>query len=397
MNWSSPDELRRRIESRWDRGQILAARLTGEPLFPLYLPLKKPSPKALADEFNAVRLWVQTLIDGSRTRLGFGYEIEWKTINHRVHGRNQLPAAIVVPTEEDALRVLGKTRAAQRFSDLSEATLDRHPALANWLARKPLTLLQVADDWQRILAVLDYFCAHPRPKAYLRQLDIPGVDTKFIEAHRGLLSELLDRVLPEEAIERRVTGVKGFVCRYGLKEAPPLIRFRILDPALYVRGLSDLSVPPEQFAALKLPVERVFITENKVNGLAFPEVRGALVIFGLGYGLDRLKDIAWLQAVALHYWGDIDTHGFAILDRLRAAFPSARSFLMDRETLMRHRPLWGQERAPDRFEGNLSRLAAPEKALFHDLKHNRLGDRVRLEQERVSYGWLQQALATCSR
>ena len=195
----------------------------------------------------------------------------------------------------------------------------------------------------------------------------------------------------------RATGSKGFLRRYGLEQAPPLVRFRILDPALYVRGLSDLSVPPEQFAALSLPVEQVFITENKINGLAFPKTRAALVIFGLGYGLHRLNDILWLQGVALQYWGDIDTHGFAILDRLRAVFPSARSFLMDRETLIRHRSLWGREGAADRFEGNLSRLAAPEQALFDDLKHNRLGDRVRLEQERVGYGWLQHSLATCSR
>ena len=27
--------------------------------------------------------------------------------------------------------------------------------------------------------------------AYLRQVEVPGVDTKFIEGHRGLLAELL--------------------------------------------------------------------------------------------------------------------------------------------------------------------------------------------------------------
>jgi hypothetical protein len=30
------------------------------------------------------------------------------------------------------------------------------------------------------------------------------------------------------------------------------------------------------------PLERVFITENEINGLAFPDVPGSLVIFGLG-------------------------------------------------------------------------------------------------------------------
>lgn len=39
----------------------------------------------------------------------------------------------------------------------------------------------------------------------------------------------------------------------------------------------------------------------------------------------------------VHYWGDLDTHGSAILDRLRAWLPQTRSFLMDRETLLDHR------------------------------------------------------------
>jgi hypothetical protein len=300
---------------------------------------------------------------------------------------------VVIPTQDDALRLIGKTRAVRRFDSLSETTLARFPALAPRLARKPLTLLEHADDWNSILAVVDYFSSHPRPGLYLRQLDIPGVDSKFIEARRGLIGELLDCALPEHAIDTDASGVKGFNRRYGLRQAPPLIRFRLLDPTLFIHGLSDLSIPPEQFAALNLPVKRVFITENKINGLAFPDARDALVIFGLGYGLDRLKDIAWLHRVSLHYWGDIDTHGFAILNRLRASFPEAASLLMDCETLMAHRNLWGQEPLIDRFDGELSRLTETEQSLFTDLKYNRLADGVRLEQERIGFGWLQSRLA----
>jgi hypothetical protein len=35
----------------------------------------------------------------------------------------------------------------------------------------------------------------------------------------------------------------------------------------------------------------VLVTENEINGLAFPDVTGGIVIFGLGYGLDRLSEI----------------------------------------------------------------------------------------------------------
>ena len=136
--------------------------------------------------------------------------------------------------------------------------------------------------------------------------------------------------------------------------------------------------------------ERVFVTENEINGLAFPNVPASLVIFGLGYGLERLGEVGWLRQRALHYWGDIDTYGFHILDRLRSIFPDAQSFLMDRETLPEHVALWVRENNP--YDGELRRLTAAESALYEDLRHNRLGDRVRLEQERIPFGRIERAL-----
>jgi hypothetical protein len=61
-------------------------------------------------------------------------------------------------------------------------------------------LLDHGDEWERVLAVLHWFVAHPRPAIYLHQLDIHGVDTKCIEARKGLFAELLDQVLALAAI-----------------------------------------------------------------------------------------------------------------------------------------------------------------------------------------------------
>jgi hypothetical protein len=154
--------------------------------------------------------------------------------------------------------------------------------------------------------------------------------------------------------------------------------------------LSDISVPASQFAELESTVQRIFITENDINGLVFPEVRDAAVIFGLGYALDRLADVRWLHDKAIYYWGDIDTHGFAILDRLRATFPHAASLLMDHETLIEHRLLWVQEEA--RHPGPLPRLTAAEESVFDILIADRLGERVRLEQERIGFGCVLRAI-----
>lgn len=388
--WTTARAIADRLEKRWQSGELLAARLTGESIFPMEFRLRRPGPRDIAERFGEVGDWARELAAASRAASGTGFELRHETLNNRVQGTNALPVSAIIRNESDALGLIGKRRAAARFQALADETLARHPVLRDWLARRPLRALEHAADWAQVLAVLDWFVAHPRPTLYLRQLDIPSVDTKFIESHRKLLAELLDIVLPDSAVDRTATGVKAFSRRYGLRTEAPLVRFRLLDPALYLQGkLSDVSLMPAEFAAHESAAERVFVTENRVNGLAFPDCPGSMVVFGLGYGLERLSEIPWLRDVELYYWGDIDTHGFGILNRLRAALPQARSFLMDRQTLDAHRRLWGSEPAGGRYAGDTSRLTEAEEGLYRDLLSDRLGERIRLEQERVGYGWLQ--------
>ena len=116
-----------------------------------------------------------------------------------------------------------------------------------------------------------------------------------------------------------------------------------------------------------------------------------MVLFGAGYGFDMLAEAAWLRERTIHYWGDLDTHGFAILNQLRAHFPQVVSFLMDRQTLLAHRDHWGVEPRPETRE--LRWLTSEEADLYDDLRRNRLGDRVRLEQEKIGFDRVREALA----
>ena len=167
----------------------------------------------------------------------------------------------------------------------------------------------------------------------------------------------------------------------------------VLDPAhsrLPTTFGDDISLDAASFARLDPGVARVFITENEINFLAFPAVRDSLIVFGAGYGFEMLSETRWLSRCRLHYWGDIDTHGFAILDQLRAQFAHVDSFLMDRATLLAFEPLWGEE---DRQTlRDLPRLSPTESALYDDLRDNRLRRNVRLEQERVGFAWVKAAL-----
>lgn len=389
MSWTTPADLHTQVQRLWDRGDLLRAAVTDTGSMPLRLNLKTPSASDLSARFEAVRGWVRAIADTPQVR------IEWREWHHRVQGMQRLPTAVWIDTLPDALALIGKARQAQRFVALWQQTAAAQPALLAWLSRRPIQALDLADRWERLLAVVAWMQAHPRPGVYLRQVDAPGVDSKFIEAHRGVLAELLDLALPPEVIARDATGVAQFTRRFGFVDKPVRIRFRLLDPSLCslpgVEGLPDVALDAASFAALTLSARRVFITENETNFLAFPPVADALVIFGAGYGWDALARAQWLHRCQLHYWGDIDTHGFAILDQLRSHFPHVASFLMDRDTLLAHRPHWGEEPAPARLD--LERLTPEEVAMYDDLRFDRYQPRLRLEQERVGFGWLCDRLA----
>lgn len=395
MSWTTARELREQLDKRWQRGDILRARLSGEPLFPLKLRLRKPAARDLTERFSAVADWVQTLRDGSKKKRGYGYTVHWRQRRHRVQGSNQLPDAITVDTQEDALRWLGRTTEADQFDRLARQTLARFPALYDWLLKRPLRVLEYAPVWDDLLSILAWFQTHPRPGVYLRELDIPGIHSKFIETHRGLLAELLDATLPRQTIDWQATGVRGFNQRYGLRDKPGLVRFRLLDGHLAIHGMTDLTVPVAQLAQFDPGARTVFVTENEINGLAFPAVDNALVIFGLGYGVDVLQALPWLAGKTLYYWGDIDTHGFAILNRFRQTFAQARSLLMDRTTLVAHRPVWGQEDERKRFLGELPNLTQAEQALYQTLCNDVLVPVLRLEQEHIGQRWVQDAVKQC--
>ncbi|TYP87800.1 uncharacterized protein DUF2220 [Nitrosomonas communis] len=80
-----------------------------------------------------------------------------------------------------------------------------------------------------------------------------------------------------------------------------------------------------------------------------------------------------------------------MLDQLRSQFQHVASFLMDRATLLAFEAQWGIETQPTGRE--LSRLTPEEKALYDDLRDNRLRKNLRLEQERIGFDWVKAALA----
>ncbi|NOT12840.1 MAG: hypothetical protein HOP23_13580 [Methylococcaceae bacterium] len=386
-SWTAIADIKNLLLKRWQQGQLLAETITAGALFPLRIPLKRPSASQLGEHYADVRQWVQSFQEAEKRH---DFTVEWLEFNHRQLGRNQLPVAVLFISLEHAAYFIKKTKELELFRELAQALLSQFAGLKDWIIKYPHKVLSHGHVWTRLLRTLDWMVDHPRPQLYLRQISLPGIDSKFIEQHKKLLAEWLNILLKPEDISLQYNGLSSFEQRYGFIAKPTQIRFRILDKNLFLQGLSDLTVTNDEFCQLDLDVDTVFVTENDINGLAFPAFKRAIVIFGRGYGFAYLDQADWLKNKAIWYWGDIDTHGFSILSQFRHYFPQTQSLLMDKKTLLAHQAHWVIENCPVFYD--LTHLSSEEAALFDDLRNNRIGKSLRLEQERVAFDALKAVL-----
>lgn len=383
------EEIKKKTLRIWDSGRFLKAWCGKENIFPIDIPFGRISGSGISDNYHDVSKSIERLTESSKQKTGYGYSIEFKAVSHRQLGKQNIPERIFIETDGDFLKLCGKQDEYKTFTDLFFKTEKILPALSGFIPDNPLTLIQHRSEWEKLLQVCIFFLENPKPSLYIRQIVIHGIDTKFIESNKKILTELLIFLKPERYGRPLPSPSQNrFENLFGLLYDEPLVRFRILDENSYIQNLSDITLPLSQFAALDIPAEKVFITENKINGLSFPMTRKSIVIFGLGYGIQILKEIPWLREREIFYWGDIDTHGFSILSMAREILPQCRSFLMDKETLTAHRESWVQEGEGKRFTGKLSSLHEDETKLFEDLKSNKYGINVRLEQELIGYDFL---------
>ena len=103
-----------------------------------------------------------------------------------------------------------------------------------------------------------------------------------------------------------------------------------------------------------------------------------------------MAGLTWLENKNIIYWGDIDTYGFVILNRLRARYAQVRSILMDTETLLSHPDQWVREELPT--DQALPHLDEAEASAYEALVEDRFGQHVRLEQERIRFSRVRAAI-----
>ena len=348
----------------------------GESQWPLEVPLGIPTEQAALRQVDGVRAWVSAWQHWQGIGTLSWCERRWKAL-----GVQRLPEKLALGGPEDVAMWIGESRRWERAQSRYQTLTARWPVLAQQLPRYFDILADYSDtDFRRLAEMLDWINLNPKSNLYPRQIPVAGADSKWLESRKGLISDLV------ATIQNDPTGDRDFFRRCGLRPQPPLMRMRVLDPELRARlgGLGDISAPCEDVASIGIQPTNVFIVENLQTGLAFDDLAGAVVIMRLGYAVDVLGQLPWLQRAQCIYWGDIDTHGFAILNRARTYIPSLKTVLMDESTLMNHRNLWVEEK-DQHLSIELPLLTSTEQQLYQLLKSNTCGQQVRLEQERVRW------------
>lgn len=438
----------KRLRSRM--GEWAGRLVVGEDIDEGYsLGLKPPTEAQALGDRDAAQEWVRRWREADGVR---GCEVDWEerawsrlarqTVPVRVRFADPRSLAEFAGGDERAAwrRIATRARTVrERFAggdgglgggsggERGDAHGERAPSverlrdLAAVVRGSRATLVSLDDaEFERVLDAAEWLVEHPQERLRPRQMPLRGVDSKWFTKHRKLVSALfraltggreLEILDPEDTVRIRVLGPSAVdgerepsAERGATEGLGPVGR----SDAGVLAGLTDLAAPAEQVAALPLRPRLVIVSENLESMLALPEWDGVVAVHGSGYAVSVVGELRWLRDVPILYWGDLDSHGFAILHRLRShlgregrvlsagavlegalsgpregegpRMAQVTSVLMDEDTLMDHEDLWVREEKPHR--GSFGELTGREQRALARVRSE--GD-VRLEQERIPW------------
>ena len=306
----------------------------------------------------------------------------------------RLPRELTVDSTESLLRALhpnGITPALwrtalsrlQRFCETFALTSDesRKSAVAALRSLKLLFSSDTSDrEFEAVLNTLSWLLRHPNAGLFPRALPVEGVDSKWLERRRGTLARLWNTVTGENV------SAADFLEHAGLLRLPQFVSVR--NASSWVKeGTAEnvVKLTPEALAQTAPEGPFVLIIENEQTALSL-DLGNVPIFFGLGYGVTLLASLPWMKEKRILYFGDLDTHGLAILAECRRLFPQTESVLTDLATFERFRALAVLE--PKQAALPTDRLTTEER----DLGERLLAEGLRLEQERIPLETVREAL-----
>lgn len=326
------EPLRKKLSRLEANGKLYVALAEGSEVPYLSMPLKRP--QDIETSWDELLAWQDFWRKAPKASGGHPlWHVEEKRKQTVSFGKQLMPVRVFIDTPEDAMALLGLTKKKKEFLAGLSAVENQMPSLRDWYLTYFVRIF-AEDFFPMALSIARFMLEQEQREGYLREMAIPGVDTKFLENHNFLVRTLWNALFPENTAE---SSDELWEKLFVQKVPTPSICVRSLDEHLRFAGVRKLFLSQDDIADFQPPHRRIFITENKVNGYTFPDAEDSLILFGMGYGvLEMAESASWLADKEIYYWGDLDHDGFNILSNLRKVLPEMKihSFLMDKETLL---------------------------------------------------------------
>ncbi|KOP63196.1 hypothetical protein BLOI2_0412 [Bifidobacterium longum subsp. longum] len=297
---------------------------------------------------------------------------------HRTIGTSvELISKVVVPDESIAMRVVGRTlaaecREARRRIACLVAACDVAPETIESAAR--MTGHEQPDDFDLLVSAVRYFRHHDVTGMTPRQIPLTGFSGKWLNESKTNRRKAICRLLGVETL--------------GLSKRPTELRFRYLDPVRDDAELERIIWCPWEGEALS-GIKYAVIVENKDTYQTMPPIAQGICIWGSGRAVsDAVPAVPALRDMRIVYWGDMDADGLEILSTLRESGIECDSILMDCDAYDRYHR-FGTDRT-ERSAKIVMRepkptpgLQSAERRLYERLCADKTIAYRRIEQERI--------------
>ena len=349
---------------------------------PIGAPYKLLSKQYKQDAFNSIFAWVDSWKFFSKSGIG---EVEYTQKRIGTLRPSAVPTRLILHNIQGCFNYINKNGEMECFLKTYNRIKKFNPLLKKWVLREykmfryPCYKL---DDFERIADKIKETISADAPYIYKRELEIPGVDTKFFEKNIEAIREMYNTLHGTSLANAKELYKELHIVKPP--EDKEFIPIRFLDTKYREDNISIVKIHYTELKQLSIRPRKVYIVENKETFYHFPKVANSVVIFGAGISVSGfLKDIPWIEeADDVYYWSDLDTNGFQMLNNMRKIYPKIHSFLMNTETIKLTKQFAVEDTGSDfeRFE----HLTPAEDECFIYLKEKRL----RIEQEKIPWSYV---------
>ena len=358
----SPEILAQKLARQWLNSDTRVNRLLNPDSWPVKLSIGKPSARQLSEQTAKVKAHLD---QWRKIKIG---KVHWQPISFRITGEAvSIPITWELQTPSQWIEAIQNAEIQREFRRLEKLAAACDPQFHNILIRqrhmingKPVKEIIKAA---RLAMLIEPGCAGGKP---LRALSLAGIDSKFFERNRTLISKFLDIRFDHQI---RDMGLETFLG--ALDENDHWLLLADLDTTLL--PFSQQRVRAKELIQTTLPGKRILVVENEKCLYHLPRLKDTLAILGAGLNLSWLKGSGF-SGKQLAYWGDIDTWGLTMLAKARCLQPDLTPLLMTRTVFNRYKDHAVIEDTPA-SDIPPQGLLRKEKALYNELltiKKNRL-------------------------